>query len=72
MKPANKTTGYLIRVGDDFMFRVYDAEHNFTDYEIYHYDMQVTICDTDAYFYKNGDLDFIDYSPQTLGINNES
>jgi hypothetical protein len=70
MRSANNTTGYLIRVGDDIMFRVYDASNNFTDYEIYHYDMCVTIQDTDAYFYKNEDLDFIDYSPQTLGISN--
>lgn len=70
MRSADKTTGYLIRVGDDFMFRVYDCNSvdKFTDYEIYHYDMCVTINDTDAYFYKNADLDFIDYSPETLGL----
>ena len=74
MRSANKVSGYLIRVGDDFMFRVYDCNvvDKFTDYNIYHYDMCITINDTDAYFYKNDTTHFIDYSPQTLGITNES
>jgi len=66
MRPAKGTTGYLIRIGNDFMFRVYDKD-NFTDYDIYHSDMEITINDTDAYFYK-GITTFIDYSPQTLGL----
>jgi hypothetical protein len=67
MKPADKTTGYLIRVGDDFMFRVYNQDQTFTDYDIYHYDLCVTISDTDAYFYHD-EIPFIDYSPLTLGL----
>jgi len=74
MRSANKVSGYLIRVGDDIMFRVYECNsaEKFTDYNIYHYDMCVTINDSDAYFYKNDTDHFIDYSPQTLGRTHES
>ena len=43
MRSANNTTGYLIHVCDDIMFRVYEGNSTdkFTDYEIYHYD----VCD---------------------------
>ena len=68
MRSADKTTGYLIRVGDGLMFRVYNEDQTFTDYDIYHYDMCVTINDPDAYFYKDENTHYIDYSPQTLGI----
>lgn len=73
MRSANKVSGYLIRVGDDIMFRVYECNstYKFTDYNIYHYDLCVTINDTDAYFYKSDSNHFIDYSPQTLGNTND-
>ena len=69
-KSANGTTGLLIRVGDDFMFRVYNGR-SFTDYAIFHYDMQITITDPDAYFY-DSTKPFIDYSPQSLGTSDEA
>jgi len=47
------------------MFRVYDAEHNFVDYDLQHSDLCVTICDEDAYFYLNSVLD---HAPSTLGV----
>ena len=68
-KSANGLTGMLIQTWDSMKFRVYNNEHMFTDYDIRHYDLQVTIVDPDAYIYDNK---YIDYSPQTLGIENES
>jgi hypothetical protein len=68
MKPksANGITGYLIYTqGGKYVFRVYDAEHNFVDYAVQHSDLCVTICDEDAYFYLNSSLD---HAPATLGI----
>lgn len=68
---ANGVSGCLIYVHglDMFMFRVYDDEHNFTDYNINHCDLSVTINDNDAEFYNYPDgRAFLDHSRQTLGV----
>lgn len=65
-KSANGITGHLIYTqGGKYMFRVYDAEHNFVDYAVLHSDLCVTINDEDAYFYLDSSLD---HAPTTLGI----
>lgn len=68
---ANGVEGCLIyaHVLDKFLFRVYDADYNFKDYDILHNDLVVVIKDADAFFYEgaNGDL-HLDHSPATLGI----
>jgi hypothetical protein len=67
MKPksANGVEGHLIYThSGKYMFRVYDAEHNFVDYDLQHSDLCVTICDPDAYFYLDSVLD---HAPATLG-----
>jgi hypothetical protein len=48
--PAKNTTGYLIRVFDKHVFRVYNADKTFQDYDILHHDLEVTIVDPDAVF----------------------
>lgn len=55
------------------VFRVYYDRERFTDYEIRHDDLSVTI-DTDALasFYKVGERDILDHSPQVLGLKNRS
>lgn len=61
MKSAQNTTGFLIRVGDTIMFRVYYPDHSFRDYDILHYDLEVTIVTSDAVF---DDLnETLDYGP---------
>jgi len=68
MKPksANGVEGHLIYTQTGkYMFRVYDTEHNFVDYDLQHSDLCVTICDEDAYFYLNSVLD---HAPATLGV----
>jgi hypothetical protein len=71
IKSANGVTGSLLPVGRTWVFRVYHDNGDFTDYDIFHSDLQVTINDADAYFYEreNGEL-YLDHSPQTLGIKN--
>ena len=66
--PANGVTGHLISVEGRTMFRVYDQDHNFTDYDLHHADLEVTITDPDAYFYRDEFSDRLDHSPETLGI----
>jgi hypothetical protein len=50
MQPAQNITGFLIKTGDTFVFRVYNSDHTFCDYDIWHHDLEVTIIDTTAVF----------------------
>ena len=70
VKAAAGVTGVIIRTLDRTMvFRVYHDREHFTDYEIRHDDLSVTI-DTDALasLYKLGERDILDHSPQVLGL----
>ena len=62
-KPATKTKGYIIRVGDTHMFRVYDENYNFIDYDILHHDLEVEILDTDATLYSSEFGHYLDHAP---------
>ena len=54
---------------DKYMFRVYDTQHDFIDYEIYHSDLGIKIEDPDACFYETADGRMVlDHSPETLGL----
>ena len=68
---ANGVHGFLLRDGVDgsFFFRVYHDNGVFTDYEIHHDDLEVTIAaGALASFYKLGDRFILDHSPQVLGL----
>ena len=69
---ATKATGVegcLIRgINGEYYFRVYDADHNFVDYDLAHSDLSITITDSDAYFYRKDGVDILDHAPVTLGI----
>lgn len=70
VKSAAGVKGVIIRTLDGAMvFRVYHDREGFTDYEIKHDDLSVTI-DTNALasFYKLGERDILDHSPQVLGL----
>lgn len=70
MKPANGVEGCLIYIHTEntFVFRVYDADHNFKDYDILHNDLWISIIDADATFYEHADGALeLDHSPATLG-----
>ena len=68
-KSATGVEGCLIRGHDGtYYFRVYDADHNFVDYDLMHSDLSVTISDPDAFFYNDKSGTRLDHSPQTLGI----
>jgi translation elongation factor P/translation initiation factor 5A len=67
-KSANGVRGHLLNLADGTMvFRVYDADHNFVDYDIRHSDLTVVIDDADAYFYRDEYTDVLDHAPATLG-----
>jgi len=67
IKLANGVTGHLLRSGYDVVFRVYDGT-TFTDYDLNHSDLCVTIRDEDSAFYSDPQSDSLDHSPETLGI----
>jgi hypothetical protein len=51
-----------------YMFRVYTDHHEFTDYDLCHSDLSVTITDKDATFYSDEFSNRLDHSPATLGV----
>ena len=68
-RSAHGVRGHLLNLIDGtVVFRVYDAEHNFVDYDLHHSDLCVTIDDADAYFYRRDEQDILDHAPMTLGI----
>jgi hypothetical protein len=68
---ANGVTGHLIQIfTGQTVFRVYDDNRNFVDYNLRHSDLTVTITDEDAYFYRDEYNDRLDHSPTTLGKGN--
>jgi hypothetical protein len=65
---ANGVTGHLIQIfTGQTVFRVYDDNQNFVDYDLRHSDLTVTITDEDAYFYRDEYNDVLDHAPETLG-----
>lgn len=53
-----------------YVFRVYQPDKTFIDYDIHHCDLCVTINDSDAYFYSDQARDRLDHAPETLGLPN--
>ena len=69
---ATGISGHLIWCGDGvYRFRVYTPTFEFTDYDLTHSDLCVTITDTDATLYSDNQGDRLDHSPETLGIKND-
>ena len=68
--PAQGVKGVLIKTfGDSYCFRVYYPSGAFTDYELRHDDLSVTISpDALATFYTDGERNILDHSPQVLGL----
>ena len=64
--------GCLIRTGVapgyELMFRVYDSEHNFVDYEITNHDCEIVIIDPDAALIRNEAGDFLDYTNESMKV----
>lgn len=67
---ASGVEGVLLRsVSGAYFFRVYHADHSFTDYELRHDDLAVTISgDALAAFYELTDSNILDHRPEVLGL----
>lgn len=60
--------GMLIRTLNEVVFRVYDHNHDFVDYEITNHDCEVVIIDPDAALIRNEAGDFLDYTNESMTI----
>lgn len=60
--------GMLIRTLNEVVFRVYDNNHDFVDYEITNHDCEVVIIDPDAALIRNEAGDFLDYTDDSMTI----
>jgi hypothetical protein len=70
--PAMGIEGHLIRsFNGRYMFRVYTANHDFTDYDVIHSDLRITITDEDATLYSDDRGKRLDHCCTTLGIEND-
>lgn len=66
--------GMLIRsvVDNEILFRVYDHEHNFVDYEITNHDCEVVIIDAHAALISNQAGNFLDYTAESMSVSTDS
>ena len=72
-KSAKGLRGHIIDCFDgNYYFRVYDADHNFTDYLLRHCDLTVVIDDDDAFLYEDEFSATLDHAPATLGKQNDT
>lgn len=68
---ANGVKGVILRNAFDrsYFFRGYHGKGKFTDYDLRHDDLEVTISpDEMASFYRAGELAVLDHSPSVLGL----
>ena len=70
---ASGVSGVLCRDSEgSYFFRVYHSDRSFTDYQLRHDDLPVTIGqDALASFYRLHDHNVLDHSPQVLGLERE-
>ena len=70
MKPEKikRLRGMLCRMIDGRAFlRVRGPRGRYRDYDIAHCDLEIEVCDDDAYVYRRNEKLVIDYGPATLG-----
>jgi hypothetical protein len=60
---AKGVKGYIIRVLDGHVFRVYNKDFTFVDYDILHYDLEIQILEKDAMLYRSEFGNYLDYPP---------
>ena len=74
VRPADGTTGFICKDAIDRkpFFRIYESDGTFTDYDLHHDDLEVTIThEALASFYKSKDRHVLDHSPQVLGLDEQ-
>jgi hypothetical protein len=71
--PARGQRGILISgFGGGVYFRQYDANHEFVDYEVTNYDVEIEILDPHAALIRNQRGDFLDYTTESMNVVSKS
>jgi hypothetical protein len=71
--PAKGQRGILISgFGGRVYFRQYDANHEFVDYEVTHYDVEIEILDPSAALFRTERGDFLDYTAESMNVVSKS
>jgi hypothetical protein len=67
---ASNVSGVLIKLNsEEFAFRVYHDDKSFTDYQINHDDLPITINNNAlSSFYTSGEHNALDHSPEVFGL----
>lgn len=69
VSPADGFEGLLCRsVDGSYFFRIYHEDGAFTDYDLRHYDLVITIHDESAFLYELPNSNVLDYGPEALGL----
>lgn len=69
VQPAQGVRGFLIRgLGSQIWFRVYGKDHSFVDYDITNHDCEIEIVDPDAALICSERGDFLDYTPESMNV----
>ena len=67
--PAQGQRGILISgFGGRVYFRQYDEHHEFVDYEVTNYDVEIEILDPHAALIRNQRGDFLDYTAESMNV----
>lgn len=68
-RKAKNVSGKLCRsIKGKYFLRVYSTDKKeFTDYDLFHSDLSITITDNEATIYESDEKNYIDHSPETLG-----
>ena len=70
IRSSEGTKGFLLYIMNNvYVFRVYNKDHSFTDYDLLHSDLEVTINGDDATFYEFEDgRNILDHSYEMSNI----
>lgn len=69
VNPADGLEGFLCRsIDGSYFFRIYHEDGAFTDYDVRHYDLVITIHDESVFLYELPDGNVLDYGPEALGL----
>jgi hypothetical protein len=67
--PAKGQRGILISgFGGRVYFRQYGPDHEFVDYEVTNYDLEIEIVDPHAALFRTERGDFLDYTSESMSV----
>lgn len=65
---ANGVKGYILKENEKYVFRTYNKDGTFSDYDLNCEELQVTIEADNCSLYESNSNNFLDFSSEFLGI----